>query len=194
MKFRACFRGVRNYILSTSIVIISIIASLPALATTPETPATPAPKPWSRFLDARLVSGYPESLGLCGEWHPIDPVEVQLCAGLTRDIVTVSQAVKWSWNTVLERAPGADTGETSWHGLGLGVQELWACPTGVGCGLIVGPQLFYAYEHVWWTGPREGWELSVELGAGYGFTSSPGYTPTEVAVTPIFRFGFGRTF
>jgi len=194
----------RTSFMRTTIIrtIAAMLVLAPVAASAEAAPPEAAPPvetqtllyvPPPRFLDVRLVSGYPETIGVCGDYHPLAQLELTLCVGGTRDLVAIAQTAKWSWNTVMTREAMTGIGETSFHGIGLGVRELIAFPAS-GTGLIVGPELMYAYEHVWWQSKTFGWELSVELGASYGFTRTRDLSRLEVAVNPLARIAFGAAF
>lgn len=145
-----------------------------------------------RLVDLSLATGFPESLGACAQWHPIDLVELEGCGGITRDIRTLGQALKLRfdlWNT-----RGND-------GIGLqgslapmvGLRQLWTCPIGQGCGFAAGLDYALSFEHVWWTAPHFGWSLEADFGLGLlGTRVLPRLS--EVLLSPVLRLQLGLAF
>lgn len=146
----------------------------------------------ARRFDTALTTGYPETLGICLQWHAVGPLVFEACGGATRDIGTLSQAAKVRFD--LRHTRGSDgIGTQSSLAPMLGARQLWTCPQEQGCALALGAELGLSYEHVWWTAPRFGWALEVDFAIGaLGTRALP--VLHEPTLSPLLRLQFGAAF
>ena len=147
--------------------------------------------PFHRIVDIELafLSGFPDTIALCLEGHPVKGLAIEGCASATLFLASVSANVKYRWDLVLHRnergrihelsaGPGIGIrgfrtdGFVSWHELG------WA------------PEVMGSLEYVYWTSRHFGFTAQLDAGASYFIYSGN----SENRVVPLARLTAGVAF